>query len=58
MKVPVNDFDGKVVYGEKLKNTGTGYKDHVQQLIPVVQQLSDLESRAQVLFLKHLPKKR
>ncbi|XP_059622379.1 ATP-dependent RNA helicase Ddx1 [Phlebotomus argentipes] len=55
MKVPVNDFDGKVVYGEKLKNSGTGYKDHVQQLIPVVQQLSDLESRAQVLFLKHLP---
>uniref|UniRef100_A0A6B2E557 ATP-dependent RNA helicase n=1 Tax=Phlebotomus kandelakii TaxID=1109342 RepID=A0A6B2E557_9DIPT len=55
MKVPVNDFDGKVVYGEKLRNTGSGYKDHVQQLTPVVKQLSDLESKAQILFLKHLP---
>ncbi|GAB0093946.1 ATP-dependent RNA helicase Ddx1 [Sergentomyia squamirostris] len=55
MKVPVNDFDGKVVYGEKVLNTGSGYKDHVAQLVPVVQQLADLESRAQLLFLKHLP---
>ncbi|XP_055693754.1 ATP-dependent RNA helicase Ddx1 [Lutzomyia longipalpis] len=55
IKVPVNDFDGKVVYGEKVLNSGTGYKDHVQQLIPVVQQLAELESKAQLLFLKHLP---
>lgn len=54
MKVPMNEFDGKVVYGEKLKNTGTGYQDHVNQLIPVVKELSELELQAQSLFLKRL----
>ncbi|KAJ6632710.1 ATP-dependent RNA helicase Ddx1 [Pseudolycoriella hygida] len=52
MKVPLNEFDGKVVYGEKLKNTGTGYKDHVAQMTNVVSRLSDLEAKAQTLFLK------
>lgn len=73
MKVPLNEFDGKVsvalltiifstaitandfhqvVYGEKLKNSGTGYKDHVAQMTGVVSRLSDLESKAQTLFLK------
>lgn len=54
MKVPVNDFDGKVVYGEKRTNKGTGYKDHVQQLVPIVKQLADLEAQAQKHFLKRL----
>lgn len=54
MDVPVNEFDGKVIYGEKLQNKGTGYVDHVQQLAPIVQQLSKLESRAQTTFLKRL----
>jgi len=54
LKVPVNDFDGKVVYGEKRKNTGSGYKDHVQQLVPIVKELADLESEAQLSFLKRL----
>uniref|UniRef100_A0A336MTA5 ATP-dependent RNA helicase n=1 Tax=Culicoides sonorensis TaxID=179676 RepID=A0A336MTA5_CULSO len=54
LKVPVNDFDGKVVYGEKRKNTGTGYKDHVLQLVPIVKQLAELECEAQKLFLKRL----
>lgn len=26
MKVPCDEFDGKVVYGEKRKQTGTGYQ--------------------------------
>lgn len=54
MKVEANEFDGKVVYGEKLKNTGTGYVDHVNQLAPVVSKLTELELQAQSLFLKRL----
>uniref|UniRef100_A0A2M4AMX9 ATP-dependent RNA helicase n=1 Tax=Anopheles triannulatus TaxID=58253 RepID=A0A2M4AMX9_9DIPT len=54
MKVPLNEFDGKVVYGAKRINTGTGYKDHVEQLGPVVRELSRLEREAQSLYLKKL----
>ncbi|XP_052873297.1 ATP-dependent RNA helicase Ddx1 [Anopheles cruzii] len=54
MKVPLNEFDGKVVYGEKRLNTGTGYKDHVEQLGPVVQELARLEKEAQTLYLKRM----
>lgn len=54
MSVPLNDFDGKVVYGQKNLSTGTGYKDHVQQLIPIVKKLTDLELQSQSLFLKRL----
>lgn len=54
MQVPLNEFDGKVVYGEKLLNKGTNYEDHVQQLQPIVQNLSKLESKAQLAFLKHM----
>lgn len=42
----------QVVYGEKLKNSGTGYKDHVAQMASVVSRLSELESKAQTMFLK------
>lgn len=54
MTVAVNEFDGKVVYGEKNKNTGTGYDDHVVELLPTVQKLTNLELHAQSLYLKHL----
>lgn len=54
LKVPVNEFDGKVIYGEKLKSSGTGYQGHVNQLVPIVQQLSELESKAQGAFLKRM----
>lgn len=54
MKVPLNDFDGKVVYGEKLQNKGNNYVDHVEQLSPIVKNLSQLESKAQTAFLKHM----
>mgnify|MGYP004581283179 CR=1 FL=1 len=54
IKVPVNDFDGKVVYGQKNLSTGTGYKDHVAQLVPVVRKLTDLELQSQSMFLKRL----
>ncbi|XP_068148443.1 ATP-dependent RNA helicase Ddx1 [Drosophila tropicalis] len=52
--VPVNDFDGKVVYGQKNLSLGTGYKDHVEQLVPTVRKLTDLELQSQSLFLKRL----
>ncbi|KAH8369627.1 hypothetical protein KR093_000368, partial [Drosophila rubida] len=54
MEVPVNDFDGKVVYGQKNLNRGTGYEDHVEQLGPTVRKLTDLELQSQSLFLKRL----
>lgn len=54
LKVKQNDFDGKVVYGEKLKNTGSGYIGHIEELRPNVQKLAALESECQSLFLKRL----
>lgn len=54
LEVPVNDFDGKVVYGQKNLNKGTGYVDHVEQLVPTVRKLTDLELQSQSLFLKRL----
>lgn len=54
MKVPLNEFDGKVVYGQKRTNAGSGYQDHVKQLIPVVDELADLESKAQSIFIRRL----
>lgn len=54
MKVPMNEFDGKVTYGEKRKKTGTGYQDHVQSLVPIVKELADLEKTAQTLFVRRL----
>lgn len=52
MKVPMNEFDGKVVYGEKLKAQGSNYENHVGQLQQVLKQLTKLEDQAQHLFLK------
>lgn len=54
LKVPMNEFDGKVVYGQKRLNTGSGYVDHVKQLIPIVDELAELELKAQSIFMKRL----
>lgn len=54
MKVPLNEFDGKVVYGQKRLNKGSGYQDHVKQLVPVVDELAELESKAQSIFIRRL----
>ena len=54
LKVPINEFDGKVVYGEKVGIAQTGYKNHVNQLMPAVRKLSELEIKSQKLFLKRL----
>ena len=52
IKVPMNEFDGKVIYGEKRKNVGSGYQDHVKQLKPTVEALALLEAEAQSIFVK------
>ncbi|XP_015790146.1 ATP-dependent RNA helicase DDX1 [Tetranychus urticae] len=52
-KLEVNEFDGKVVYGEKRSGgSGINYKTHVDQLASVVKELSNLEGLAQSKFLK------
>lgn len=52
IKVPLNDFDGKVTYGEKRVAVGSGYQNHVAQMAPAVSQLANLESKAQLIYLK------
>lgn len=57
MAVPHDDFDGKVVYGEKRQNVGSLYENHTAQMAPIVKDLTKLESEAQLLYLKgHLQK--
>ncbi|KAK9873817.1 hypothetical protein WA026_002175 [Henosepilachna vigintioctopunctata] len=57
MVVPADEFDGKVVYGQKRKAGGSGYQNHTAQMIPIVKELSKLESSAQLLYLdRHLSK--
>lgn len=48
----MNEFDGKVTYGEKRKNIGSGYQDHVKQLKPTVEALALLEAQAQSIYIK------
>ncbi|XP_023289037.1 ATP-dependent RNA helicase Ddx1 isoform X2 [Orussus abietinus] len=52
IKVPMNEFDGKVIYGQKNLNTGSGYQGHTQQMAPSVNELATLESKAQLTYLK------
>ena len=54
LEVPVDEFDGKVTYGEK-KNKGTEYKRHVDALAPAVADLARLEEAAQLCYwtLRH-----
>ncbi|XP_014221079.1 ATP-dependent RNA helicase Ddx1 [Trichogramma pretiosum] len=52
LKIPMNEFDGKVVYGEKQLNRGSNYDYHVQEMTPSVVHLQRLEAEAQVTYLK------
>lgn len=52
IKVPSNEFDGKVVYGQKKKLAVSDYKNHVAQMVPVVSELSNLECQAQLIYIK------
>uniref|UniRef100_A0A1I8ENA1 ATP-dependent RNA helicase n=1 Tax=Wuchereria bancrofti TaxID=6293 RepID=A0A1I8ENA1_WUCBA len=50
--VPVDEFDGKVVYGAKRTNTGSLYEGHAVQLSGAVAQLVDLERSLQLSYLR------
>eukprot|EP00731_Ephydatia_muelleri_P007667 Em0004g5a len=50
--IPVNEYDGKVMYGEKRSASTGGFQGHVDQLAPAVQQLAAMEHLAQTTFLK------
>lgn len=52
LKVPSDEFDGKVVYGEKRQNLGSGYENHTAQMVPIVKELTKLESQAQLIYVK------
>ncbi|XP_072913042.1 ATP-dependent RNA helicase DDX1 [Hemitrygon akajei] len=51
LKIPVDEFDGKVVYGQKRALGGGQYKGHVDALAPSVEELAALEKEAQSSFL-------
>ncbi|XP_054584102.1 ATP-dependent RNA helicase DDX1 isoform X2 [Eptesicus fuscus] len=51
IKVPVDEFDGKVTYGQKRAAGGGNYKGHVDVLAPTVHELAALEKEAQTSFL-------
>lgn len=50
--IPVNEYDGKVTYGEKRSASKSAFQGHVEQLAPTVQQLAAMEHLAQTTFLK------
>lgn len=59
LKVPADEFDGKVVYGQKRKQAGTDYVNHTAQMAPIVKDLSKLECDAQLIYIKrHLSNSR
>ncbi|XP_008284405.1 ATP-dependent RNA helicase DDX1 [Stegastes partitus] len=51
LKIPVDEFDGKVTYGQRRALGGGNYKGHVDVLAPTVQELANLEREAQTSFL-------
>uniref|UniRef100_A0A8C2IFB9 ATP-dependent RNA helicase n=1 Tax=Cyprinus carpio TaxID=7962 RepID=A0A8C2IFB9_CYPCA len=51
IKVPVDEFDGKVTYGQRRTAGGGFYKGHVDILAPTVRELANLEREAQTSFL-------
>merc|ERR1719378_3889 len=51
-KIPVNDFDGKVVYGQKRSNKGGNFTYHTAEIASSVRELASLEKKAQVSFLQ------
>eukprot|EP00794_Sanderia_malayensis_P018921 gene18921-20825_t len=51
-KIPVNEFDGKVVYGQKRSQRGGNFAYHTAEIASFVRELASLEKRAQTSFLK------
>ena len=54
LNVPLDEFDGKVVYGAKRKLGGAGlYKGHVEQLAPTVKDLALMEQQSQSKYISY-----
>ena len=51
LEIPVNEFDGKLVYGEKRQVKASAFRGHVDVLAPSVKELIDLEKKTQLTFL-------
>ncbi|XP_067055706.1 ATP-dependent RNA helicase DDX1-like [Acropora muricata] len=51
MRVPANEFDGKVTYGEKRRGSGSLFDSHTAELAPSVRELAEMEFKAQTSFL-------
>ncbi|KRY09978.1 ATP-dependent RNA helicase DDX1 [Trichinella patagoniensis] len=49
-KVPVDEFDGKVVYGHKKQLTASNYESHANELLTTVSELTALEKAAQISY--------
>ena len=49
--VPMNEFDGKIMYGEKKGERGVVCESHTAQLEPSVELLARIEKTAQTTFL-------
>ena len=59
MEVPVNEFDGKVVYGEKnIMGPNKVLTGHYREMIPTLQSLQKLEKSAQGSFLDLVTRER
>lgn len=52
LKIPADEFDGKVVYGQKRRQMGSNYATHVAQMGPAVQELAQLEKKSQSIFIQ------
>ncbi len=52
LEVPINEFDGKVIYGEKRKVGAFKSKGHVEILATTVDELMKLEKKIQLNFLE------
>uniref|UniRef100_A0A023GNS0 ATP-dependent RNA helicase n=1 Tax=Amblyomma triste TaxID=251400 RepID=A0A023GNS0_AMBTT len=52
LKIPADEFDGKVVYGQKRKEMGSSYATHTAQMAPAVQELAALEKKSQSIFIQ------
>lgn len=52
LKIPADEFDGKVVYGQKRTQAGSMYETHTAQMAPTVQELAQMERKSQSLFIE------
>jgi len=51
-KIPVNEYDGKVVYGQKRAHASGKFTYHTQELASSVRELAELEKKAQLSYLQ------